>query len=77
MRLMIHSIEYTIHRIREFRKANGYAKFRLATLAGIHEASTRKIDDKEWNPTLETIKALDSIIPPDFTPTSKKTKRNA
>ncbi len=65
---MIHTIDYTIQRIRDFRKSMGYARFRLATLADLSENAVRKMDSKNWNPTLETLKKLESLIPPDFTP---------
>lgn len=60
------SIESTINRIREYQKASGLTKFRLSCLAGIAEGSLRRLDDDDWNPTADTLRAIEAIIPADF-----------
>lgn len=75
MRNMSYTIEHAIERIREFRRANGFAKNRLAVLAGVPEGCIRSIDDKDWNPTLVTIKKLEKVIPANF-PTTTNSKKH-
>ncbi len=68
------SIDTAIKRIRQFRKEQGITKYRLACMAGVPENSVRKLDSVEWNPTLETLRSLDSVIPKDFSPRIKSQK---
>lgn len=69
---MSFSIDNAIKRIRAFRKEQGLAKFRLAVMAGVPEGCLRNMDKPEWNPTLDTLKAIDAIIPKDFDLTTKQ-----
>lgn len=55
-----------VHRIRSFADAEGLSKGRLAGRAGLRESTLRKFDRDDWNPTLKTLRALESIIPADF-----------
>lgn len=55
-----------IARIRAFAKARGWAKSRLAREAGMRDTVLRDFDKPDWNPTMETIRQLEAIIPADF-----------
>lgn len=56
-------IEKNIRRIRDYRHHKGWSVSKLASEAGLGESTIRKIDDDDWNPTAETIAALESAIP--------------
>jgi len=62
------NIENIIRRIREFRTKSGFAKTRLAVMAGIPEGCIRNIDEQDWNPTLVTLRKIEAVIPSDFQP---------
>jgi ribosome-binding protein aMBF1 (putative translation factor) len=60
------SIDANLNRIRAWRHHKGFAIYRLATMAGVNEAAIRKIDSPEWNPTANTIRKFEAVIPADF-----------
>ena len=55
-----------VKRIRAWRKAAALAPSRLAVLAEVAEASLRRIDDDDWNPTVATLRKLEGILPPGW-----------
>ena len=57
------STEKNIIRIRAYRRHKGWSVSKFAAEAGLGESTIRKIEAAEWNPTLETITALERIIP--------------
>ena len=59
-------IDHTISRIRAFAVYRGWKKSRLAAEAGINDTTLRHFDDPNWNPTIETLRRLETIIPADF-----------
>lgn len=61
------SIQQTIERIRTFAAAKGWKKGRLAREANVNKTTLRDFHNETWNPTAETIKKLESVIPDDFT----------
>jgi ribosome-binding protein aMBF1 (putative translation factor) len=61
------SIDANLNRIRAWRQHKGYAIYRLAALAGVNEAAIRKMDRPEWNPTANTIRKFEAVIPVEFT----------
>lgn len=60
------SIEATIARVRAFAQSRGWRKSRLAKEAGLADTVLRNFDRPDWNPTADTLRRLESIIPPDF-----------
>ena len=44
----------------------GWRKSRLASEAGINDTTLRYFDDPNWNPTTETLRRLEAIIPANF-----------
>lgn len=75
--VMIHT-DYAIERIKAYLQSSGMAKSRLAVEAGVPEGCTRRIEDKNWNPTTDTLRKLEAVVPTDFifTPNKSKITRN-
>lgn len=53
-----------ISRIRRFLEQRG--PWRAAREAGLYPGTLRHFRKDEWNPTRETLEAVEKIIPPDF-----------
>jgi 3,4-dihydroxy 2-butanone 4-phosphate synthase/GTP cyclohydrolase II len=62
------AIDQAVTRIRAFAAAQGWRKSRLAKEAGMQDTTLRNFDDPDWNPTLETVRRLEALIPADFEP---------
>lgn len=62
-----------IRRIREYAAAMGWAKSRLAAEASMPANTLRKFHDADWNPTADTLRKLEALIPDSF----RSTVRNA
>ena len=62
------SVDDVIRRIRAYAASQGWKKSRLAVEAGMVDTTLRDFDKADWNPTLETVRRLEAIIPNDFTP---------
>jgi hypothetical protein len=60
------NIDAAIIRIRAFAQANAWGKCRLAVEAGINITTLRNFDKPGWNPTVETLRKIEAIIPADF-----------
>ncbi|CAK0756572.1 hypothetical protein CCP2SC5_2230002 [Azospirillaceae bacterium] len=60
------NIDLTLRRIRAFAESNGWKKSRLAREAGLCDTVLRHFDKDRWNPTAQTLRTLEAIIPPDF-----------
>ena len=60
-------IDLTLQRIRAFAEASGWKKSRLAREAGLCDTVLRHFNTDRWNPTVQTLRAIEAIIPPDFT----------
>lgn len=60
------SVQNSIFRIRSFAKARGLSRRALADLAGIGDTTIRNIDEPDWNPTADTLRKLEAIIPADL-----------
>lgn len=59
-----------VTRIRSFVRAMDWSRSRLAAEAGLNESTIRLLDDERWNPTVETLRKLEAIIPPTFEPSA-------
>ncbi len=68
MSTIVHSIE----RIRAFAAARGWTKSRLAREAGMIDTTLRDFHKDSWNPTAETIRRIEAIIPDDFSLDNKE-----
>ncbi|KZC99723.1 MULTISPECIES: helix-turn-helix transcriptional regulator [unclassified Thalassospira] len=60
------SIDANLNRIRAYRRQYNLARYRFACLAGVNEAAIRNIDTTDWNPTANTIRKFEQVIPPEF-----------
>lgn len=56
-------IEDSIRLVRRFRAACHWSNRRLAAEAGLRDTVLRNIDKPGWNPTAETLKRLEAVIP--------------
>ena len=64
---MLCKVDYAIRRIKIFTFAvSGMNRSQLAKKAGLTESATRNIHNDTWNPTLQTIRMLESVVPDDF-----------
>jgi ribosome-binding protein aMBF1 (putative translation factor) len=59
-------IDAAIARIRSYALHRGWKKSRLAAEAGLSDTTLRDFDGDRWNPTAETIRTIEAIIPADF-----------
>lgn len=62
------NIDQAIARVRYFASSQGWTKSRLAKEAGLQDTTLRSFHDPEWNPTAQTLRAIEAIIPSDFDP---------
>ena len=60
------NLDRTIQRIRAFAARRGLSKSRYALKAGLTVNALRGMDSAEWNPTAETLRKLEEIIPAEF-----------
>lgn len=60
------SIDLSISRIRSYAAYKGWKRARLAAEAGMHNTTLRNFGHPDWNPTVETLRQLEAIIPADF-----------
>jgi ribosome-binding protein aMBF1 (putative translation factor) len=63
---MEQGIDLAIARIRAFARHKSWPKSRLAREAGMRDTVLRDFDNPKWNPTAETVRRLEAIIPSDF-----------
>lgn len=62
------SIESAISRVRAFAFATGWAASRYAREAGLGETTLRGFDSETWNPTADTLRKLEAVIPDGWQP---------
>jgi len=56
-------LDTAIERIRAYARARGWKKSRLAKEAGMADTVLRDFERPDWNPTAETLRRLEAIIP--------------
>ena len=61
-------IDDTIARIRAWLLMSGATNLSLAGAAGVDEKTIRQAQSKGWNPTVDTIRKLEALIPKDWKP---------
>lgn len=59
-------LDSAIDRIRAYAETKGWRPSRLAREAELHANTLRDFDKAAWNPSLETLRKLESIIPMQF-----------
>ena len=63
---MATSIEDVIYRLRICAKVKNWTKLEFAARAGINESVLRRFWHEDWNPTVKTLRAMESAVPPRF-----------
>lgn len=59
-------IDRSIERVRAYRAAENLTKESFARAAGMGESVLRRLEKPDWNPTSNTLRRLEAIIPADF-----------
>ena len=59
-------LDTAIERIRAYARNRGWKKSRLAKEAGMADTVLRDFDEPDWNPTADTIRRLEAVIPAKF-----------
>src|SRR6266849_3426830 len=62
------SVDVAIARIRAYAHQKRWSKSRLAIEAGMTDTVLRRFDHRDWNPTVGTLRRLETLIPPEFEP---------
>lgn len=62
---------YALDRLRAYARQKGWKKSRFAKEAGLSDTVLRDFDKPDWNPTIDTVRRLEAIIPVDFQPESE------
>lgn len=60
--------EASLHRIREYARVFGISRTEIARRSRVWDGSLRRFWDDNFNPTLETLRRIEGIVPPDFIP---------
>jgi ribosome-binding protein aMBF1 (putative translation factor) len=67
-------VDQSIQLVRSFLSNEGVAKSRLATMAKVPEGCTRTILNEDWNPTIDTLRKLESALPESYRKQKKSKK---
>ena len=59
-------IEQALKRVREYARQKGLSKSAFARAAGLNDTTLRGINRDDWNPTAETLRRLESVIPKNW-----------
>ena len=60
------SVDDVIFRIRAFATKQGWKKSLYGEMAGVQDTTLRHFHNDDWNPTAETLRRLEAVIPPEF-----------
>lgn len=71
----LRTVDQTIRRIRAYAEFRKWKKSRLAVEAGMPDTTLRDFHKADWNPTAETLRRLEAIIPTDFLADKSETGR--
>lgn len=61
----------TVHlvaRLRAYAKAQGWNKWEFARQAGLRDTVLRRFEEADWNPTVDTLRKLEALIPEGWQP---------
>lgn len=61
-------VDEIISRCRAYAHLRGWTSFEYARRAGLHPNTLRNYRDERWNPRVETLRKIASLVPPDFDP---------
>lgn len=61
-------LDKLLDRYRAFARSTGWGISRLAREAGLADRTLKDIFDLGWNPTGDTLRKLEALIPADFEP---------
>jgi transcriptional regulator with XRE-family HTH domain len=64
--VLVMSIDHVITRIRAFVADRRWNPSQIARETGVPRSTVRRIDSAEWNPTAETIRQIERVIPEDY-----------
>lgn len=70
-------IDGALARVRAYRSEMGWSRARLAAAAGIQDTVLRHLDEEGWNPTAETVRRLEAVIPPGWAPVAQASRDDA
>lgn len=62
------TVDQSIERVRTFARQMGWKPIQYAEKANLHKNSLRNMFEPDWNPTSETLRKLEGLIPADWTP---------
>lgn len=65
------AIEQSISRVRAYAAHQKWTKSRFAKEAGLQDTTLRNFHEPDWNPTAETLRQLEAVIPGDWQPDEK------
>lgn len=60
------NIDLILHRIKSFRSETGLNTSQWAELVGRGDTTFRKMMSDDWNPTAETIRDCEAVIPAEY-----------
>ena len=60
------TVDSVVARVRAFAASKGWTRYRYAQEVGISESIIRRMNEPDWNPRVETLRRLESIIPESF-----------
>lgn len=62
------AVDAVIARIRCFMEARGWSKHALCKASGVPYTTVSRMDDPDWNPQADTLRRLEAVIPPGWSP---------
>lgn len=66
IRITATGVDRSIERVRAFVQAQGWSVYRAAAEAGLSGNALAGMFRANWNPRVETLRAVEQLIPPDF-----------
>lgn len=71
------AIELSITRARAYARVCGMSKRELARTAGLDSNALLQMDEPGWNPTAETLRRVEKVIPAGFSEPKPRRRRAA
>lgn len=57
-----------VSRVRSFARTRGWSVYRYSKEAQVSLSTIRDLHREGWSPSLETLRRLEAVIPPEFEP---------